>query len=547
MRGWVRAGLVVGGLLVLAAARAAIGYGSEYVLAAAAVPVGRWLHIPLGRPKPPVVLALPAAPVTAGLPWLGSDGVDADGYPQKSVDMLGMRALLLARRFDELTRYVEEVERDAETDVKKEYWAHDATTSFDVADPALGPPLDAWVKAVPRSAAPYLCRGAYRLAMGWNGRGNAWARDTSVWQQQVFRDELARGREDLEQALKLNPHAISAYIDLIEVAHADGSVRSALARGIAIFPDSFLVRYFGMLGLTPRWGGSYEELERLAAMAAPVAAKNTKLRALAGFPDYARGEDRATAKDYAGAIPFYDRALGSGEIWLYLDARGDAKNRLHDYAGAFADLGRARAIRPQNAQTDRAFALASWYLKEHEQAAEAYLHAVELDPTRFSEAHTYATAFEFAGRKHWSAGEPREALAAFDKALLLDPNYPEPKRWRAQMLAHGDPNANQAQIDALVARAEREDSFDAYLAVDDALAKSGRFAEIIRHWTDHLTRNPTDGAGFVERGGAYTHVGRFDEALADVTRACDLGVARGCALKDRVPEMRKQFEAQRGK
>ena len=103
-------------------------------------------------PAKAFVLPLPAAPAT--LPFVGEEGVFSDGYPKKTTSSVGMRALLRHRRFDALTSYIEQIEREALADFRKEYWALDAVQSFSCPDPALAPLLDEWIARSPRSFAP---------------------------------------------------------------------------------------------------------------------------------------------------------------------------------------------------------------------------------------------------------------------------------------------------------------------------------------------------------------------------------------------------------
>jgi tetratricopeptide (TPR) repeat protein len=545
MRGWVAGALIGSAICATAAAVAFAVHERDRLTSFTTDAVGKLLGRSFRAPPRPVAHRLPPLPVPTALPFVGPEGNDADGYPRKTPSILGLRALLVAKRFDDLTRYAEELEDEAERNFKREYWALDSMRGFLIADPALEPLLDEWIEHSPRSFAPYTARGMYRVELGWYERGTEYAKGTSAAQFKALAREAERAREDFRTALGLRPRALSPRLGVLFAARAGGDVRSELAGAIRDFPTSFLVRYYGMLGLTPRWGGSYAELERIAAEAAPLAGQNSRLLTLGGFADYARAQDLAGAEDYAGALPALDRAVSRGDFWLYLDERGRVKMHLKDYAGAALDLRQARALRPEIDDIQRHLANVSWQLKEYEEAGEAYLYAVRLDPTDFRDAHLYATAFEYAARARWNAGEPREALHDFDQALVLDPAYADVRRERGELLSHGDPNVDPAEVAALVTRAEAEDTFEAYLALDGALARRGRFAEVIRYWSAHLDRHPADGRGFVERGGAYTHVGRFDEALHDVNRACELGVPRGCELVPRVPALRQKYEEQR--
>jgi hypothetical protein len=104
-------------------------------------------HVP--TPAKAFVLPLPEAPAT--LPFVGEEGLFPDGYPKKTTSSVGMRALLRHRRFDALTSYIEQTEREALADFHKEYWAMDAVQSFGCPDPTLESLLDEWIARSPRA------------------------------------------------------------------------------------------------------------------------------------------------------------------------------------------------------------------------------------------------------------------------------------------------------------------------------------------------------------------------------------------------------------
>lgn len=94
------------------------------------------------------------------LPLLGPDGADADGYPKRYVDRVGLRSLLAFHQFADLTNYFEQFQTAFEADPRKEYWPIDAGEAFESAEPEIVAELDAWVAATPQSFAPYLARGS---------------------------------------------------------------------------------------------------------------------------------------------------------------------------------------------------------------------------------------------------------------------------------------------------------------------------------------------------------------------------------------------------
>ena len=90
--------------------------------------------------------------------------------------------------------------------------------------------------------------------------------------------------------------------------------------------------------------------------------------------------------------------------------------------------------------------------------------------------------------------------------------------------ANGDPAA------ALAAAARaRPDDFRAQQRLDYALAAAGDYDRVVATWNDYLLRKPNDGPALLARASAYAQLRRLDEARADASRACDLGVSEGCA------------------
>jgi 3-methyladenine DNA glycosylase/8-oxoguanine DNA glycosylase len=72
------------------------------------------------------------------------------------------------------------------------------------------------------------------------------------------------------------------------------------------------VRVAYLFSRTPRWGGSYAEMDAYAA-SAPVE-KNARLRVLAGYADYDRA-DLLLRSDPRGALQAIERACALGENW----------------------------------------------------------------------------------------------------------------------------------------------------------------------------------------------------------------------------------------
>ncbi len=489
-----------------------------------------------GSARGPIrVVALPLPEAPTEVPFVGQKGVGADGYPLECVSMVGFQALLRHRKFEDLTRFVEGLQREFEAEPKKEYWISDALTAFASEDPAFGPLLDAWIAEHPRSFAGYAARGKYHGALARKERGGDTAAKTSVAQFAGMRRELGLAERDLEQAIALEPDAIAAYLQLISDGNLVNKDEPAFRRAVARFPLSFRVYVAGMMAKRPRWGGSYGKMAEVAAMGERQLAANPRMKLLRGFVEYATFEDRRTDKDYKGALEAAEKAVKYGEHWDFFEARADARFRLDDVKGALEDYDRTLALQPEDGEALRGRASALWKLKRFEEAADTYLSSLAIDPSDDSKKlHEYADLFVFVGNKHFNAGRSREALAAYDKALLLEPGNADATRWRAELLRRGDPTADPDEATRLNVAAAQSDTFEAYLALDDALAKRGRMSEVIEAWNGFLQRHPNEGRAYLERGGAFTRVKKMDEARRDAEKACELGVAKGCEYAKRL-------------
>ncbi len=538
MRAWVIGAIAVLATAVVVGAAFGAWRGGSYL----------YQRFHGSEPLPPVAYQLPLPPPPARLPWVEKSGVDAYGYPRKQVSTPGFLVLLYHKRYAELTSYIEELQQEFERDPFTEYWVTDAIGAFDMPDPALGPLLDEWLQQSPRSFAPYAARGAYRSALGWHARGTELAKDTSRAQFAAFDRYLKESRDDLEKAIEIEPQALAPHLKLLSDGKHHHLAHREFERAVAKFPRSFRLLYAYMGTLEPKWGGSYAKLDAFARATAARARENPKFAILHGVIHALRCEDRLIAKDYLGALAAANDAVAAGEQGTYLAARGRAKMYLQDYEGSLADLDHSLDLRPDDARVLLNRALVLGKLTRWREAGESYIQALRADPTGGLEKREhYAEVLEFAGHQELRAGRPQQALRNYENALLLDRSRAEAKRFRDQILRVGDPNANEPEVTAALERARKEDSFEAYRALDDVLAKRGRFSEILAYWTEFIGRHPNEGRAYVERGGTLTHIQKFGDAIKDAQHGCDLGVQVGCQYATQFRDVERRYQASQQK
>jgi uncharacterized protein len=316
------------------------------------------------------------------------------GYPVQTIDQLAVRRLLTSRSFDQLDMLLSAYSDSAGRDYRMEYRLFDAYDAFHVAIPSLEPLLDEWVAEHPKSAPARLARGVYLVARGWKVRGGKETNETSRSQFQQMDAFLERASADFYSGLRLDPRSIVPYKGLIGIAmnEPDPAMgRLLLDRGLKLQPYSFILRVSYMWSLLPRWGGSYAAMEEFAKESAPYAAKNARIKALAGYEDWDRGRVLEEKEDYPRAEAAYTRALGVGDASQFRFDRGDFYWRRDKYREALDDLNRALLQRPQDTRGLYERAKVAYYLGFHAsgeertsfftQAYDDIQLSVALDPT----------------------------------------------------------------------------------------------------------------------------------------------------------------------
>jgi hypothetical protein len=274
------------------------------------------------------------------------------GYPTQTVDRLAMRRLLLAKSYDALDRVFAAYADSVLRDYRVEYRLFDAYAAFDIAVPSLEPLLTQWVQQRPTSPAAHLARAIFFRASGWNARGYRYARETSREQFERMGNFFRLSLADVDAGLRLDPKSIVAYRQLIDLARADGDVRSArrfLDLGLKLQPNSFVLRNGYMLSLLPRWGGSYEKMTQFAEESAPYAKRNPRITALKGFVDWDKGRVAESAGRNGDAIEAYQRALQYGNLWEFRYQRAHYNSQSELNEAALEDFNSVLAQVPQYA------------------------------------------------------------------------------------------------------------------------------------------------------------------------------------------------------
>jgi tetratricopeptide (TPR) repeat protein len=385
-----------------------------------------------------------------------------------------------------------------------------AFAAFDTAEAEIGEALRQWVGDSPSSTTAVLALGNFYLSEAWARRGTDWASETTEEQWRGLELGLDRVGPLAHEALARQPGRIEGWLILMTVAQISdrGDCEDLAAKALEVHPESFRIRSRLQTCLSPRWGGSYEAMRRAASEARSQFERNPRLASLHGFADSDRSQLARKAKRFDEALELADRALKTGENARFHYQRALALSMLRRNAEAIAVLDRALAISPESPQYLVTRGLLRLREYQDEEARQDYELARELEPqieglSRLEEAlrarparapsTVRSDALVTQARRAWDQRDLDAAAGDLREAIRIDPS-----------------------------------NFKAYQHLDRILTWRRQWGEAGSAWDAYLTARPDDPKALLERSRVLFHVGRADEARADLERACGLGEGQAC-------------------
>lgn len=257
--------------------------------------------------------------------------------------------LLKARKFDDLNRMIDALQVAFEKDYNTEQRFTQIAHVFGVASPELEPIYAEWVRRYPDGYVSHLARGYYYTGRGEVARGSEFVDKTSPEQFQAMNDNFAKAVVELRKCLQLRPKAILAYHELLEIdrfASADVPSAQLLQQALHVCPGCYILRRVYLEKLQPRWGGSYQQMQRFADDSQPYAAANPKIRLLEGFVELEKAHDLMDDDQYAAAIPHLTRALTHGDHSFFYYYRALCYQHLEEFPQALSDMNHAVILEP---------------------------------------------------------------------------------------------------------------------------------------------------------------------------------------------------------
>lgn len=219
-------------------------------------------------------------------PIFSQDSENCEPSPLTTSDLLNAKRinrLLKDKQFAAIDDELNDKKRRYE---KKEY--SDLVLYEDVSnavknEASLEPLLAQWVAETPKSMFARLLKAKNHISVGFSKRGLEVADKTSVEQLSAMESELKKAFEELNIAQALDPNSALSAAALIEIARAVAgvaSVREILLNAEKKDPENLVARYYAINALSPRWGGSFEDLDAILARSGKTSLDIKKVRLL---------------------------------------------------------------------------------------------------------------------------------------------------------------------------------------------------------------------------------------------------------------------------
>jgi len=142
--------------------------------------------------------------------------------------------------------------------------------------------------------------------------------------------------------------------------------------------------------------------------------RNKRAKAVQFFRD---GLSFLSKDDCEKALPYFEKAVDSDSNYAEAWAQsGFCNEKLGRHAEAIEASKKAVGLRP-SAESYFNIGLASFYLKQYKDAAEAYRQSIKLDPYNAADAH-FALGLVY---RDW--GKPDDEIQAYKQAIRLRPDY----------------------------------------------------------------------------------------------------------------------------
>jgi tetratricopeptide (TPR) repeat protein len=317
------------------------------------------------------------------------------------------RNLLIAKKYVELTRLVEAQQRDAAKDPAKAEELNWTLNAFRQTDPPIPSLINDWVAASPKSWAPLVARAVNSGEQATLARGAKSASQTSREEFRRMAELHTAMTNDCREVLSRDRAVCRCYVELVMAAkHASGKPDPLITQAFRECPRDYSLHVERVWGLTPRWGGSYEEMRAAIESARQAGLGEAQVRGLEAYLAIDKASLLALDGKPNEARKVLDAAIEAGPTARLFDERARLNHQLQNAAGVLSDVNAALEMsrggltfspgRLKRLLMDRASALYS--LGRGEDARRDVAVVLDLEPGDH-EAQMFLKALELVTRK----------------------------------------------------------------------------------------------------------------------------------------------------
>ncbi|MBN2693142.1 DUF4034 domain-containing protein [bacterium] len=450
---------------------------------------------------------------------------DSSGFLKTEI-----RELLKKRDFKTLNKKLFELERNFEMDPKNEERLFDGFFSFGTGDPSYLKYIDEWIKYSPKNNIPKIAKGFHYYELAWRARGYKYICETDRKNIELMRKNLSKTAEELIKSLDNGLDHVVLYYLLIKSTTMLGDKKlkkDILEKALKVYPQSFRIRISYLLSISPRWGGSYEEMEQFIEKSQKDIDKNERFKVLSAFIDYDKGDLLYIAGKNKKALEYLDKALEFGEHFILYDKRAEILHNLGKSKKALEDCDKSIELEPES---DNSYLIKAKIYKSKEDynnAVKFYSIADELLPKVESVLINKYWLLNTLTVSKYEANDYDEnilknAVETYKKELKNDKNNP------FIYFAMGTLNLKLGKYkiatkDLEMAIKLKPDAVDFYIVLDQSLAPFREWNKIIKYWNQFIKINPNESRAYLERAGTYYHKGDMKSAKKDLIKASELG------------------------
>lgn len=213
-------------------------------------------------------------------------------------------------------KYFSDVQRGFEKGNLSEIELRNAFRPFYDLDENAANNLIAWAASDPGSYVAHLGLGIYYRRLGTSARGGKFMSDTPQSSVDRMTGYFVKAEKELRSSLALTKRPYLSIFHLLTISTLVGDRTASqefLRKGNEILPSNSLVRNRYAISLTPRWGGSYEQLEQfLSATRAEGLPQEVALQ-IEAIAEDDKGKSLAEAGQHEEARVHFRNALATGE------------------------------------------------------------------------------------------------------------------------------------------------------------------------------------------------------------------------------------------